>query len=98
MTLQCSWSTPSYYVAWYKDGGLIYSKYLSVPDVLMEASVGFVVESSYSIHTSILTILRSSIDDSGNYSCAVSCGARDASFVDISQELVDSVVISIYSE
>ena len=56
VTLQCSWSSPSYYLAWYKDGSLIYSEDLSVPNVTMEASDGFVVESSYSSRTSTLTI------------------------------------------
>ena len=98
VTLQCSWSGPSYYVAWYKDGGLIYSEDLSVPNVLMEASDGFVVESSYSGRTSTLTILSSSIDDSGNYTCAVGCRARDVSFDDISPEVTDYIVVSVYGE
>ena len=98
VTLQCSWSSPSYYVAWYKDGGLIYSEDLSLPNVLMQASDGFVVDSDYSSNTSTLTILSSSIDDSGNYTCAVSCGARDASFVDIPPEVTDYIVVSVYGE
>ena len=96
--LRCSWSSPSFYVAWYKDGDLIYSADLSVPSVLMQASDGFLVGSSYSSHVSILTILSSSIDDSGNYTCAVSCGARDASFDDIPPELMDHVEVSVYGE
>ena len=98
VTLQCSWSSPSYYVAWYKDGGLIYSEDLSVPNVLMQASVGCVVESSYSSRTSTLTILSSSIDDSGNYTCAVSCGARNVSFNDIHPVVADHIVVSVYGE
>ena len=98
VTLQCSWSSPSYYVAWYKDDGLIYSEDLSVPNVLMQASGGFVVESSYSSRTSTLTILSSSIDDSGNYTCAVGCGARNVSFNDIPPEVADHIVVSVYGE
>ena len=98
VTLQCSWSSPSYYVAWYKDGGLIYTEDLSVPNVLMQASGGSVVESSYSSRTSTLTILSSSIDDSGNYTCAVSCGARNVSFNDIPPEVADHIVVSVYGE
>ena len=98
VTLQCSWSSPSYYVAWYKDGGLIYSEDLSVPNVLMQASGGFVVESSYSSRASTLIILSSSIDDSGNYTCAVSCGALNVSFNDISPEVADHIVVSVYGE
>ena len=98
VTLQCSWSSPSYYVAWYKDGGLIYSEDLSIPNILMQASGGFVVESSYSSRVSTLTILSSSIDDSGNYTCAVSCGARNVSFNDIPPEVADHIVVSVYGE
>ena len=98
VTLQCSWSGPSYYVAWYKDGGLIYSEDLSVPNVLMEASDGFVVESNYSSRTSTLTILSSSIDDSGNYTCAVSCGARDVEFSMIDSNLASSIIVAVYGE
>ena len=98
VTLQCSWSSPSYYVAWYKDGGLMYSEDLSVPNVLMQASGGFVMESSYSSHASTLTILSSSIDDSGNYTCAVGCGARNVSFNDIPPEVADHIVVSVYGE
>ena len=98
VTLQCSWSSQSYYVAWYKDGGLIYSEDLSVPNVIMQVSDGFIVESSYTIRTSTLTILSSSIDDSGNYTCAVSCGARNVSFDDIPPEATDHIVVSVYGE
>ena len=98
VTLQCSWSSPSYYVAWYKDGGLIYSEDLSVPNVLMQASGGFVVKSSYSSRTSTLTILSSSIGDSGNYTCAVSCVARNVGFNGIPPEVTDYTVVSVYGE
>ena len=98
VTLQCSWSSPSYYVAWYKDGGLIYSEDLSVPNVLMQASGGFVVENSYGTRTSTLTILSSSIANSGNYTCAVNCGAKDVSFDDIPPEVTDYIVVSVCGE
>ena len=98
VTLQCSWSSPSYYVAWYKDGGLIYSEDLSVPDVTMEASVGFVVESNYSSRTSTLTISTSSIDDSGNYTCAVSCRARDVDFLMINSNLASSIIVAVFGK
>ena len=96
--LRCSWSSPSYYVAWYKDGVLIYSADLSVPSVLMQPADGLFVGSSYSSRVSILTILSSSIDDSGNYTCAVSCGARDVSFNDIPLKLMDYAEVSVYGE
>ena len=96
--LQCSWSSPSYYVAWYKDSSLFYTEDLSKQGVLMQASNGFVVETSYSSRTSTLTILNSSIDDSGCYTCAVSCGAQGDSFDEIPHTLTDYIVLSIYGE
>ena len=98
VTIRCHWYGPSYYVAWYKDGGPIYSEDLSVPNVTMEASDGFVVKGNYSSRTSTLTILSSSIDDSGNYTCAVSCRARNVSFDAIPPEVTDSIVVSVYGE
>ena len=98
VTLKCHWYGSSYYVAWYKDSGLIYFEDLSVPNVLMQASVGFVVESSYSSRTSTLTILSSSIDDSGNYTCAVSCRARDVDFSMIDSNLASSIIVAVFGE
>ena len=98
MTLQCHWYGSSYYVAWYKDDGLIYSEDLSVPNVLMQASDGFVVGSSYSSRTSTLTILSSSIADSGNYTCAVSCRARDVDFSMIDSNLASSIIVAVFGE
>ena len=98
MTLQCSWNSSSYYVGWYKDGSLIYSEDLSVPSVLTPASAGLFVVSGYNDRSSNLTILSSSVADSGNYTCVVSCGARDVNFVDIPSDLSSSISVSVYGK
>ena len=98
VTLQCSWNSSSYYVGWYKDGSLIYSEDLSVPLVLKPASARLFVVSDYNDRSSNLTILSSSVADSGSYTCVVSCGARVVSFVDISSELSSSISVSVYGK
>ena len=98
VALKCSWSTPSYYVGWYKDGILIYSEDLSVPSVLTPASAGLFVVSDYSNRSSNLTIMSSNISDSGNYTCVVSCGARGVNFSNISSTLMDTVQVLVFGE
>jgi hypothetical protein len=98
IALECSWSTPSYYVGWYKGGSLIYSEDLSVPSVVTPASEGLLIVSDYNDRSSNLTILSSSVADSGSYTCVVSCGARVVSFVDISSELSSSISVSVYGK
>ena len=98
VTLQCSWSSSSYYVGWYKDGRVIYSEDLSVPSVLAPASAGLFVASGYDDRSSNLTILSSSVPDGGNYTCVVSCGARVVNFVDIPSDVSSSISISVYGK
>ena len=98
IALECSWSTPSYYVGWYKDGSLIYSEDLSVPSVLTPASEGLFVISDYNDRSSNLTILSSSVADSGNYTCVVSCGARGVDFSNINSTLMDTVKVLVFGE
>ena len=98
VTLQCSWSSSSYYVGWYKDGILIYSEDLSVPSVLTPASAGLFVVSNYNDRSSNLTILSSSVADGGNYTCVVSCGARVVNFVDVPSDLSSTISVSVYGK
>ena len=81
-----------YYVAWYKDGVLVSSEDLASGTTLMSPS--FVsVASSYENRWSILTIKSVSITDTGNYTCAVSCGAKDVAFNMIADDLLRTVPI-----
>ena len=92
VNVTCTWHPPVYYVAWYKDGVLISSEDLASGTTLMFPS--FVnVASSYENRRSILTIESVSITDTGNYTCAVSCGAKDVAFNMIADDLLRTVPI-----
>ena len=97
ITLQCFWSTASYYVAWYKDGVLISNEDLANNTTLMSPSVG-TVSSSFDDRMSVLTIMNSSFNDSGNYTCAVSCGARGVEFDNITSTLLDTIQVLVFGE
>ena len=90
--MTCTWDTPVYYVAWYKDGVLISSEDLASGTTLMSPS-GVSVASSYEDIQSILTIESASVTDIGNYTCAVSCGAKDVAFNMIADDLLSTVTI-----
>ena len=92
VNVTCTWDPPMYYVAWYKDGVLISSEDLASGTTLMFPS--FVsVASRYENRRSILTIESVSITDTGNYTCAVSCGAKDVAFNMIADDLLRTVPI-----
>ena len=97
ITLQCVWSNTSYYVAWYKDGVLISSEDLGSNTTLMSPSIG-AVSSSFDDGMSVLTIINSNFNDSGNYTCAVSCGARDVEFDSINSSLLDTIQVLVFGE
>ena len=54
--------------------------------------------SSYEGRYSELTIPGSELADSGNYTCVVSCEARDMAFDDIPEALRDSKEVCIYGK
>ena len=81
ISLQCSWGTSVYSVSWYKNGMLIYGEDLAASSVLMGPTQGISVDSNYITMMSTLTIASAALDDSGNYTCAVTCGLRELSSV-----------------
>ena len=95
--MQCVWPTASYYVAWYKDGVLISSEDLGSNTTLMSPTIG-AVSSSFDDRMSVLTIMNSNFNDSGNYTCAVSCGARNVEFDNISSTLLDTIQVLVFGE
>ena len=86
-----------YYVAWYKDGVLISSEDLASGTTLM-SPFGVSVTSSYEDSQSILTIESASISDTGNYTCAVSCGAKNVAFNMIVDDLKSTSLVTVYGE
>ena len=97
VNVTCTWDTPVYYVAWYKDGVLISSEDLASGTTLMSPS-GVKFTSSYENRRSILTIESASITDTGNYTCAVSCEAKDVAFNMIADDLKSTTLVTVYGE
>ena len=93
ISLQCSWDTSVYYVAWYKNGVLIYGQDLAAPSVLTGPPQGISVDSDFTMMMSTLTIESGALDDSGNYTCAVTCGAKGVEFGMIAGNLQDTAEV-----
>ena len=98
ISLQCSWNTSVYYVSWHKNGVLIYEEDLAASSVLMGPSQGISVDSNYTTMMSTLTIVSAALDDSGNYTCAVTCGAKGVEFGMIAGNLQDTAEVFVYGE
>ena len=98
ISLVCSWNTSVYYVAWYKDGGLLYDEDLATPYVLMAHLQGIYIASDFSLMMSTLIIDNATLDDSGNYTCAVTCGARGVEFGMIAANLQDTTEVFVYDK
>ena len=95
VTLNCTWNSTAYYVDWYKDGSLVYAMDLASSEVLNNT---LNATAYYEGRYSELTIPSSSLTDSGNYTCVVSCGARDMAFDDIPEALRDSKEVCFYGK
>ena len=95
ISLQCSWDTSVYYVAWYKNGMLFY---LASSTVLMGPPQRINVDSNYTTMMSNLTIVSAALDDSGSYTCAVTCGAKGVEFGMIAGNLTDTAEVFVYGE
>ena len=98
ISLQCSWNTSQYYVAWYKNNILLYEEDLAVPYVLMRPSQGMTLSTDFTLMTSNLIIDGAAFDDSGNYTCAVTCGAKGVELGMIATNLQDTTEVSVYGK
>ena len=98
ISLQCSWDTLVYSVSWYKNGVLIYEEDLAASSVLMGPPQGISVDSDYTTMMSTLTIVSATLDDSGNYTCAVTCGAKGVEFDLIAGNLTNTAEVFVYGE
>ena len=97
ISLQCSWDTSVYYVAWHKNGVLIYEEDLAASTVLMGPPQGISV-GSYFTTMSTLTIASAALDDSASYTCAVTCGAKGVEFDMTAGNLQDTTEMFVYGE
>ena len=92
---RCRWNSTAYYMGWYKDDNLVYAIDLVSNTVIMDTLSAV---SSYSSRYSLLSIPRTSLADSGNYTCVVGCEARDVALDDIPEALKDSKKLCLYGE
>ena len=92
VTLTCSWDTTVFYLVWFKDGTLLYSRDL-VSGVTVD-NTGASVEVEVGGQNSTLTFSR--VNDSGNYTCAVTCRAKDSAEGDIPMQYKATKEVLIY--
>ena len=98
ISLQCSWNTSVYFVAWYKNGEVIYREHLAAPSVLMPSPQGITIVSDFAMMMSALSIGSAALDDSGNYTCAVTCAAKGVEFGLIAGNLQDTTEVFVYGK
>ena len=87
-----------YYVAWYKNGVLISADDLAAPSVLTGPPQGISVDSSFTMVMSTLIIESAALDDSGNYTCAVTTGTKGVELDMIAGNLQDTTEVFVYGE
>ena len=80
------------------NGTLIYEENLATSSVLMGPTQGISVDSGYTTMLSNLTIVKAALDDSGSYTCAVTCGAKGVEFGMIAGNLTDTAEVFVYGE
>ena len=92
VTLTCSWNTTVFYLVWFKDDTPLYSRDL-VSGFTVD-NTGTSVEVEVGGLNSTLTF--SQVNDSGNYTCAVTCRAEGSAEVDIALQYKATKEVLIY--
>ena len=91
-TLTCSWSSTVFYLVWFKDGAPLYSMDLVSGDISDNTSTSVSVE----VEGLNSTLTFSHVSDSGNYTCAVTCRAKDSEEEDIPVQFRTTKEVLIY--
>ena len=94
VTLTCSWNSTVFYLLWFKNGALVYSRDLVSGDTVDSSSTSVSVE----VEGLSSTLTFSQVSDSGNYTCAVTCRAKDIAKEDIPVEFRATKEVLIYGE
>ena len=94
ITLTCSWNLTVFYLVWFKDGAPLYSMDLVRGDTLDSTSTSVSVE----IEGLSSTLTFSQVSDSGNYTCAVTCIAKNSAEEDIPVQFRVTKEVLIYGE
>ena len=94
VTLTCSWNPTVFYLVWFKDGDLLYKRDLVSGDSLDDTGASLAVE----VEGLSSTLTFSQVSDSGNYTCAVTCRAKDSDEEDIPEQFRATKEVLIYGE
>ena len=94
ITLTCSWNSTVFYLVWFKDGAPLYSRDLVSGDTVDSTSASVSVE----VEGLSSTLTFSQVSDSGNYTCAVTCRAKDSVEEDIPVQFRATKKVLIYGE
>ena len=94
VTLTCSWNSTVFYLVWFKDGAPLYSRDLVSGDTFDSTSACVSVE----VEGLSSTLTFSQVSDSGNYTCAVTCRAKDSAEEDIPVQFRSTKEVLICSE
>ena len=92
ITLTCSWTSTVFYLVWFKDGAPLYSRDLVSGDTVDSTSASVTVE----VGGLNSTLTFSQVGDSGNYTCAVTCRAKDSAEEDIPVQFRATKDVFIY--
>ena len=92
ITLTCSWNSTVFYLVWFKDGAPLYSRDLVSGDTVDSTSTSVSVE----VEGLNSTLIFSQVSDSGNYTCAVTCRAKDSAEEDIPVQFRATKEVLIY--
>ena len=92
ITLTCSWNSTVFYLVWFKDGALLYSRDL-VSGVTVDSTSASVTVEVEGLNS---TLTFSQVSDSGNYTCAVTCRAKDSAEEDIPVQFRTTKEVLIY--
>ena len=93
VTLTFTWRVAAvFYLVWFKDGAPLYSRDIVSGDTVDNTGASVAVE----VERFSSTLTFSQVSDSGNYTCAVTCRAKDSAEKDIPERFRATKEVLIY--